>query len=149
MRWFQVVVIVVFTATVVFELAFVLYLRYDMGSSHIGVEGAQGWLLSLISFVYSVASGQSSLLYIDLWVVVMLSRGDEVTQHAMKAAVAMLCGQDMEVRADVIWWVKVALQYAVAWVFINSCQSQAAHVKDDDLEEVVVVAEDAVVVQVE
>ena len=62
----------------------------------------------------------------------------------MEVAMTLLSGQDpVTVRLDVIWWVKVALQYVMAWALMWFIHSQAYQVMvaqplEADLEEVIV-----------
>ena len=53
---------------------------------------------------------------------------------------ALVSGQDtLEYHLDIIWWVKVAVQYAMALAVIRIHHSQSSQVKDVDLDEDVVV----------
>ena len=145
--WVALVLGAVLTASMVSEFIFMLYMRYSFEYSDMAYDGICGWTASIWYLALAVRVGVGhgknqrilGMFLLDTWAVLMAVRGDEMTQHAMKAAVVLVSGHDtVEVRVDVIWWVKVALQYVMARTFIAFAHSHAAQARDHDLEEVVV-----------
>ena len=135
---------VVLAASVAFELGLMLYL----GLIHEGAvaASARSCVVSSVCLIWGLIVGLSpgknnlmeGQLLLEYWMIWMAWRGDEFSCNAMKAAVALVSDHH-QVRVDVIWWVKVSLQYVLAMAVIKFSHWNAAQqVRDGNLEEGVV-----------